>query len=142
MPRVTTHRSLNKLEFKAHMSIHNKVEVSEGEAHDVNYTRDRFGRKQRVSGPDGITRIRDRKKVIFLFLVTAFAGMLSMEKCAYSGEKPHRSTDVKVESSSVDEAFLNQKIDNAPEEKLTVYKDGDKSVSLNEDGDPNMSLRF
>ena len=64
MPHVTTHRSLNKLEFKAHMSIHNKVEVSEGETHEASHTRDRFGKKHRISEADGHSRIHRRKKAI------------------------------------------------------------------------------
>jgi hypothetical protein len=47
---MTTHRSLNKLERKAHMSIHNTVEVVEEELiENVNYTRDRFGKKHKVA---------------------------------------------------------------------------------------------
>lgn len=42
---MTTHRSLNKLEFKAHMSIHNLVEVvPEKKPQTGHYTRDRFGK--------------------------------------------------------------------------------------------------
>ena len=46
---MTTHRSLNKLEFRAHMSIHDKVAVSEEGSQGPHYTRDRFGKTQRVS---------------------------------------------------------------------------------------------
>ncbi|MGH7197231.1 MAG: hypothetical protein ACREH5_00605 [Candidatus Omnitrophota bacterium] len=47
---MTTHRSLNKLERKAHMSIHNKVEVLEAvERRETSFTRDRFGKKHGVS---------------------------------------------------------------------------------------------
>lgn len=46
---MSTHRSLNKLEFKAHMSIHNFVEVNDSEEpKDENSTRDRFGKKHRI----------------------------------------------------------------------------------------------
>ena len=47
---MTTHRSLNKLERRAHMSIHNKVEVPEaGEPRQTSYARDRFGKKHGIS---------------------------------------------------------------------------------------------
>ena len=42
---MVTHRSLNKLEFKAHMSIHNKVEVLlDKKPKTGRSTRDRFGK--------------------------------------------------------------------------------------------------
>ena len=43
-----TRRSLNKLEFKAHMSIHNTVDVKEDEAKNSPFTRDRFGKKHEI----------------------------------------------------------------------------------------------
>ena len=48
---MVTHRSLNKLERKAHMSIHNTEEVREDDrlAGASGFTRDRFGRKQKVA---------------------------------------------------------------------------------------------
>ena len=47
---MTTHRSLNKLERKAHMSLHNIVEVTDAPPSDTGgFTRDRFGKKQSVS---------------------------------------------------------------------------------------------
>ncbi|MBI3252852.1 MAG: hypothetical protein HYZ52_06050 [Candidatus Omnitrophica bacterium] len=45
---MTTHRSLNKLEFKAHMSIHNVVEVKDEESKEKGFTRDRLGKKHPV----------------------------------------------------------------------------------------------
>ncbi len=62
---MATNRSLNKLEFKAHMSIHNKVAVPDGETHESNYTRDRFGRNHRISNEDGTPRVRRIKKNLF-----------------------------------------------------------------------------
>ena len=46
---MTTHRSLNKLERKAHMSLHNTLEVTGQECDELSYTRDRFGKKHSVS---------------------------------------------------------------------------------------------
>jgi hypothetical protein len=50
---MTTHRSLNKLERKAHMSLHTLKEVGdEGEpAASPAFTHDRFGKKHSVKNP-------------------------------------------------------------------------------------------
>ncbi|MBI4433065.1 MAG: hypothetical protein HY592_06285 [Candidatus Omnitrophica bacterium] len=50
---MTTHRSLNKLEFKAHMSIHAMVEIKD-EPGGVNgaFTRDRLGKRHPVPVPN------------------------------------------------------------------------------------------
>ena len=48
---MTTHRSLNKMERKAHMNIHDVKDVADDEAEKpakANYTRDRFGKKHAV----------------------------------------------------------------------------------------------
>ena len=46
---MTTHRSRNKLEWRAHMNIHDIVEVvDDNQVADENSTRDRFGKKQKV----------------------------------------------------------------------------------------------
>lgn len=47
---MTTHRSRNKLERKAHMNMHDILEVPDVESQDhaLRYTRDRFGKKQPV----------------------------------------------------------------------------------------------
>lgn len=49
---MTTHRSLNKLERRAHMSIHNTLEVTGENHNELSYTRDRFSKKQTVSVDD------------------------------------------------------------------------------------------
>lgn len=49
---MTTRRSLNKLEKKAHTSLHDTVEVVEGDCEEVCFTRDRLGKKQRVQPED------------------------------------------------------------------------------------------
>ena len=47
---MTTHRSLNKLERKAHMNIHFIKDVAEDEEAKVklHYTRDRLGKKHEI----------------------------------------------------------------------------------------------
>jgi hypothetical protein len=49
---MTTHRSLTKLERKAHMSIHNTAEVRDENAPEMAYTRDRFGKRQSILKKD------------------------------------------------------------------------------------------
>ncbi|MBI2095095.1 MAG: hypothetical protein HYT89_02885 [Candidatus Omnitrophica bacterium] len=43
-----TRRSLDKLEFRAHMSVHDTVDVKDAEAKGVRFTRDRFGKKHEI----------------------------------------------------------------------------------------------
>ena len=46
---MTTHRSRNKLERKAHMNMHDIIEVVDGqEPKAVKFTRDRFGKKHEI----------------------------------------------------------------------------------------------
>ena len=53
---MVTHRSLNKLERKAHMNIHNTVEVTGNEMESKSFTRDRFGKKQSVQKNDDLDK--------------------------------------------------------------------------------------
>lgn len=45
---MVTRRSLNKLERKAHMSIHHTKEVKDGDEPLSSFTKDRFGKKHKV----------------------------------------------------------------------------------------------
>ena len=45
---MATHRSLNKLERKAHGSMHDTMEVTDEDKAAKSFTRDRFGKKQGV----------------------------------------------------------------------------------------------
>ncbi len=120
---MTTHRSLNKLEFKAHMSIHNTVDVPEKESvDDTNHTRDRFGRKHKIS-------VKDRAAVA---LVSICFLVVSPVLAATGG------TNITVESEPLS---LNDR----PAEKekpLSFYRDGDTEIGINENGDPNLSMRY
>ena len=53
---MTTRRSLTKLERKAHMSIHNTVDVTDKSCRMVSYTKDRFGKKHDVPASAGEKR--------------------------------------------------------------------------------------
>ena len=137
---MSTHRSLNKLEFKAHMSIHNKVSVPDEETHESNYTRDRFGKQHRISDPNGSSRLRrNKKKLAVLVLLPAAQLLWSFGPAA---AQPGRHTNIQVESSALDDRMLDDRL-NAPREDTPVfYKEGSTSVGFNEDGDPNMSMKF
>ena len=129
---MTTHRSLNKLEFRAHMSIHNKLEVSDGQIRDSNHTRDRFGKSHKISDSDIRTRVRRVKKALVFLPVALLAGPFA--------QAAHPNTDVQVQSGPIDE-LVDKKI-NPPEERFAFYRDDEKSLEINEDGEPNMNVRF
>lgn len=150
---MTTHRSLNKLEFKAHMNIHNLKDVEETEAHDLNATRDRFGKKHQLSEPNGASRIVRRKRKLPIVVLTALCGSL-LGACAFAEElRPpedasqtnstvHRNTDIRVETEGLDaNSWLNQKF-NQPEEKFGIPVDENTAIGINDDGDPNMAMSF
>ena len=139
---MATHRSLNKLEFKAHMSIHNKTEVPEEETHSSNYTRDRFGKKHKIADADGRSRVRRIRKTALCLIAVPLAGTLAVsgEVVSAPAFSAGRGTDTKVESTPLNELLSEQKP--AKEEPFAFYREEDTSIGLNEDGDPNMSVRF
>ena len=137
---MATHRSLNKLEFKAHMNIHNLVDVPDGETHDSNFTRDRFGKSHRLQDEDGTFRIRRSSKKLKILI---WAAVLSSTACPYVRAEELRAvrhTDIKVESGSFDDLLFDQKPD--PEEKFGLSVDESTAIGINEDGDPNLSMKF
>ncbi len=50
---MVTRRSLNKLERKAHMSIHHTKEVKSEEENLSSFTKDRFGKKHKIASKEG-----------------------------------------------------------------------------------------
>ncbi len=138
---MSTNRSLNKLEFKAHMSIHNKVAVSEEETHESNYTRDRFGKNHRISNTDGSSRVGRVKKKLLILALFPITPLLLNQTPVFAESR--RNTNVHVESTALGESSIDAKLNTPSDEKPVFYnKDGSTSVGFNEDGDPNMSLRF
>ena len=131
---MTTHRSLNKLEFKAHMSIHNKVEVPEAEIQGSHYTRDRFGKKQSVT-PVAEKRRRAAKKILMITVV-----FVSAMASVIPSQAAPRNTDVKIESTPLD-VLLDRQV-NTPEDRFAIPLDDSKEVTLDENGDPNLNVRF
>ena len=137
---MTTNRSLNKLEFKAHMSIHNIKEVPEGETHEArNRTRDRFGKSHALSNEDGTSRVQVRKRRLKALVVAVLAGSLFTGIAQAEGK---RSTDIQVGTDGLDaNSWLNQKY-NQPEDKFGIPLSDSTTVGFNEDGDPNVGTRF
>ena len=129
---MATHRSLNKLEFKAHMSIHNKVEVPENEAQGSHYTRDRFGKKQSVSAHSRPRRRSATKIPLIAALALLVLGAVPAEAA--------RNTDVKIENGPLSD-LLDTKF-NAPEDRFGIPLGESEEISLNENGDPNLNVRF
>ena len=131
---MPTNRSLNKLEFKAHMSIHNFVEVPEGEAHEAKaFTRDRLGKKHLLVDENGDSRVGNlRKRPAILAL--AFIFFLAPAAQAKGPNTQVSSNDPEVRSVS---SWMN---DN--DRRPTFYQSGSTAIGINNDGDPNLSTRF
>lgn len=139
-----TNRSLNKLEFKAHMSIHNQVAVPEEETHEASFTRDRFNKKHRISDGDGNLRIRRSKKNLIYLLFFSMTPFLLAHGAVFAGSS--RNTNVRVESAGLDEqtldAKLNAKTNDSSDERPVFYADESTVVDFNENGNPNMRMKF
>ena len=137
MTRMTTRRSLNKLEYKAHMSIHNTAEVSQGaqnEGHESAYTRDRLGRPHKLFEGDGTSRIF---KPVHMTLAVLFFLCSMASACSAIPENVQVSSDELGQKSFDERLGTHEK-----EEKFSVFDDGNKSLGFNEDGDPNVAMRF
>ena len=133
---MATHRSLNKLEFRAHMSIHNMTDVFVEEERGSYWTRDRFGKNHGILEEDGKSRLWRPRTLMAMAMIAG-----SIFFVAPSAWATHSSTDMKVESDGFDEHVLDEKL-NPPDENLTFYKKDDTSVALDDDAVPNMSTRF
>ena len=134
---MTTRRSLNKLERKAHMSIHNTVEVTEEMAKETGNTRDRFGKKHEV--PQTKRRANPAflcKTIVALFLCIVCAGRTYL--FADGPAVDHKSVNVVVDSAE-QPLSVDKKTD--PEQKPS-YQDSNTSVSLDSDSGPNMNMKF
>ena len=134
---MTTRRSLNKLEFKAHMNIHNSVDISGSEAGETRSTRDRFGKKHDLTAALGKQRSRSAEKTVLsllFFQVFCFS--------AQAGEPgAHPRTNIQVVSSDQELFSLDKKL-NPPDDKAVFFQDGSAKVGINEDGDPSVSTQF
>ena len=134
---MTTHRSLNKLERKAHMSLHNTVEVTEETVREAGNTRDRFGKKHEVPQ----TKRRTKPAFLCQTIAALFLGLVCAGPvCLFADESVggHKSVNVTVDSSE-QPLSVDKKTD--PEQK-PLYEDSSTGVSLNGDTGPNMNMRF
>ena len=78
----------------------------------------------------------------FLLGVSVCAGLLSAPgEAAEPNSAPHKSTNVTVESSKLEPFSIDEKTE--PENKrATFYSDQNSSVDINENGEPNLNMRF
>jgi hypothetical protein len=141
---MATHRSLNKLEFKAHMSMHNFVEVPEEETQGPNSTRDRFGKKHNLSDADGKKRLPAGRQGVgrsgkILLPLILFQAVCWTARAADSGAHP--STNIQVSSTDQDLYSLDKKL-NPPDENAAFYQSQNNRVGINEDGDPSVNTQF
>lgn len=117
------------------------VDVPEGESHETNYTRDRFGRTHRLTNEDGTPRIRTKRiNVALILLVLASMGCPSA--LAEDGLKKRPSgPNVQVTSEEIGSAW-DRLPDRDQEEEFSLMKNGDTSLGFNANGDPSLSTRF
>ena len=143
---MVTHRSLKKLEFKAHMSIHDVVAVPEGEFHEATaFTRDRLGKKHRLVDEDGNRHVRDlRKKAVIISIALFLACPGPLQAANRDGQREFlkkRGPNVQVTSADPEVHSVDSWI-NKDDDKPVFYKNGSTALGFNEDGDPNVSTRF
>ena len=141
---MPTHRSLNKLEFKAHMSIHNYTSVSPREEKlDVPaYTRDRFGKIHPLSGND--LRLCLVGRQVFMgtaLLLASLAALPAAFADALIGPVGKKGPNVQVSSTDPEVDSIDNWLDRQGERPI-FYDDGSMAMGFNEDGDPNVSHRF
>ena len=126
---MVTRRSLNKLERKAHMSIHNTVEVVEEEVSEVSNTRDRFGKKHKI------VRGQFLKVELLVFAFVLFNFQALTPLCFAKGP------NVQINSDDLGPISLNEKSE-PKEEKPVLYADDSVVVGFNDDSEPNVGMRF
>ena len=145
IPVMATHRSLNKMEFKAHMSIHNFVDVPEGERHESSaFTRDRLGKKHLLADESGQPRLGKlrKKTAIFtaLFLLAPMGALWAGEDREAQFVRK-KGPNIQVTSSDPEVHSVDNWM-NRNDPKPEIFNNGSQAVGFNEDGDPNVSTRF
>jgi hypothetical protein len=133
MAAMTTKRSLNKLEYKAHMSIHNTAEVgqSENESHESAFTRDRLGRRHKLFEGDGTSRIFGTTALSVFFLLFGAAVCWAIPE------------NVSVSSEELEQRDFNDRLGKREAaQKFSIYDDGSSEIGFNDNGDPNVAMKF
>ena len=140
---MTTHRSLNKLEFKAHMSIHNFTDVQEEAFEGLHFTRDRFGKSHTLSEADGQYRFfrAFRKSSVITAGFLMLHAALAFDVFAASTEAP-AGPNVRVESGDVDDLWSSRSTAGEEVSVGSLAVSDSTSVGLNENGDPSVLMRF
>ena len=137
---MTTHRSLNKLEYRAHMNIHEIKEVGENETHEADYTRDRFGKKHFLADKHGNRRIQAFRKILTVLVLVQcfffFFGVLADTDPA-PVQKLH--LNVPVESEDFGSIF-NKPVKR--KRKFEIPLNESTALGINSDGDPTVNRSF
>lgn len=142
---MSTNRSLNKLEFKAHMSIHNHTPVPEEETHESsNYTRDRFQKKHSLSNEDGTARLKRRRGAVAgLFLLSSLCAVPAVFADEGYVPKKRSSTNISVSTDDLEPRDFNSRVGEFEEDdRFGIPVNDSTSVGFNEDGDPSMNMRY
>ncbi len=95
-----------------------------------NWTRDRFQKVHFVSDAQGNSRLWKPIAVFFL-------GFFLLSPAAFAGP----NTNVTVESGTFEERVLGYEIE-PEDEPITFYREGDHSLILNDDVQPQMNVGF
>lgn len=77
-----------------------------------------------------------RKGLFFTVLFVVVCGIVAAARNAQA-----RSTDVVIDTNDSGPISLNDKV-NADNERVVFYQEGNTAVSINEDGDPNVGMKF
>ena len=73
------------------------------------------------------------------FMVIAPAVVIASEADRIPAER--KSTNVKVDSSDLEPFSINEKTE-PKEKRVTFYSDQNSAVDVNENGEPNLNMRF
>ncbi len=122
------------------MSIHDFVSVPDPEAGGTRYTRDRLGKKHGLSSKDPRRKSGSAKKTA-VFAAWLILPSLAFSPLVYSDAPQTKNTNVQIDSRELVPVSLDEKLGKR-EEKFHFYKDEDKTIGFNDNGDPNVSTRF
>ena len=115
------------------MSLHNTVEVLDDAgkgAQTQPYTRDRFGKKHSV---ENVLNKKVLVSSLFLIFLTSAAGFA----------EGLRNTNISVDSSEIGPISINEKIKTKQDKgKQSLQLDENVALGFNDDGDPNVGMRF
>ncbi len=136
---MVTHRSLNKLERRAYMSIHNMAEVPEAEKpRETSTTRDRFGKMHGIpkiasdKKPKSLRRSIASALLFFLLSLTAFLPL------SFAGEV-RKGPNVTIDSSEVEPFGPAPGKDS---DRFVFYEDEKMVFGVNDDAQADVGMPF